>query len=178
VTSSAAILSARGGYQKPAALTIAQTYEMNRLWERCPDLSAKQIGERFGVTKNTVIGRAHRGRWVRAEKSLPPPKEKPKREIKLPPHALENRFSFQDLLDMQGLWDAGETIISIAAKFGVTDNGIYKLAWRQEWMPRPTAAELAAPAPTTLQQRLAALHRRLNAVLEETRERPEWRVAA
>jgi hypothetical protein len=33
------------------------------LWEQRPELSASRIGERFGMTKNAVIGQAHRRGW-------------------------------------------------------------------------------------------------------------------
>jgi hypothetical protein len=36
---------------------------MQHLWDGSPELSAKQIGERLGVTKNTVIGHANRRGW-------------------------------------------------------------------------------------------------------------------
>ena len=38
--------------------------EMQRLWEHEPDVSAVEIGERFGVTKNVVIGQAARRNWL------------------------------------------------------------------------------------------------------------------
>lgn len=37
--------------------------EMRRLWEECPELRARAIGVLLGVTKNTVIGQAHRRGW-------------------------------------------------------------------------------------------------------------------
>jgi hypothetical protein len=40
--------------------TLAQ---MRALWEGSPELSAAAIGARLGVTKNTVIGQAHRRKW-------------------------------------------------------------------------------------------------------------------
>jgi hypothetical protein len=37
---------------------------MRSLWEGSPELSAKAIGERFGVTKNVIIGQANRRGWM------------------------------------------------------------------------------------------------------------------
>lgn len=37
---------------------------MRELWEFSP-MSASQIGARFRTTKNSVIGQAHRGGWVK-----------------------------------------------------------------------------------------------------------------
>jgi hypothetical protein len=33
------------------------------LWEGSPELSATDIGERVGMTKNAILGLAHRGGW-------------------------------------------------------------------------------------------------------------------
>jgi hypothetical protein len=45
---------------------------MQQLWEDSLELSAAMIAERFGVTKNVVIGRATRGQWKRRGPSRPP----------------------------------------------------------------------------------------------------------
>lgn len=37
---------------------------MRELWERHPELSAAAIGERFGVSRNVVIGMANRRKWA------------------------------------------------------------------------------------------------------------------
>ena len=50
-------------------LTAADLADMRRLWETEPDIGAAAIGAMFGVTKNVVIGRAHRGRWGSPERS-------------------------------------------------------------------------------------------------------------
>lgn len=57
------ILSPRGGYQPTFPLTPDQLDQMRRLWEGAPELSARLIAEEFVVTKNTVIGHAHRKGW-------------------------------------------------------------------------------------------------------------------
>lgn len=38
---------------------------MQHLWEEAPELSVTDIGKRLGVSKNTVIGQAHRRNWKR-----------------------------------------------------------------------------------------------------------------
>jgi len=38
-------------------------WPMQHLWEGSPELSAKKIGARLGVTKNVVIGHANRRGW-------------------------------------------------------------------------------------------------------------------
>lgn len=52
--------------------------KIRNLWENHLELSAAQIGERFGITKNAVIGHAHRRGWERRRKDPPrPPAYKP-----------------------------------------------------------------------------------------------------
>ena len=48
---------------------------MRELWEGHPEITAKVIGERFGISKNAVIGHASRKQWAaRGETPEPPPK--------------------------------------------------------------------------------------------------------
>lgn len=56
-----------------AARTDLDLERMRLLWEGSPDLSAADIGERFGVSKNIVIGHATRGRWKARRDSTRPP---------------------------------------------------------------------------------------------------------
>ena len=51
------------------AFTEDQKLEIKRRWCETTDSAAK-IGATFGVTKNVIIGIAHRGRW---SKKLSPP---------------------------------------------------------------------------------------------------------
>lgn len=46
------------------ALSPDALARMRALWEGSPELSAAVIGERFGVSKGAVIGRADRGGWT------------------------------------------------------------------------------------------------------------------
>ena len=55
--------------------TLAQ---MRALWEGSPELSAKAIGERFGVSKMVVIGQAQRRQWKPRRES---PGAEPKSKI-------------------------------------------------------------------------------------------------
>lgn len=45
-------------------MTAEQKAEARRLWDR-GELSASEIAKAIGITKNTIIGMAHRGSWVR-----------------------------------------------------------------------------------------------------------------
>lgn len=47
----------------PSSVTADQLAEMRRLWETEPGLSARDIGARFGVSRNAVIGHANRRGW-------------------------------------------------------------------------------------------------------------------
>ncbi len=45
------------------------------VWEGSPELSAAEIGGRFGMTKNAILGLAHRGGWApRAIASITEPR--------------------------------------------------------------------------------------------------------
>lgn len=160
---------------KREPLTPAQVARMQTLWEGSPDLTALVIGERFGVSKNTVIGQAARGQWTPRGTSRArtrPVKQKPtftgKRMPTLYPARLEARLSESDMASMRGLWDAGTPISHIARQFGVADSSVRGLAERLEWWPYPTEAELTAPDPPTLHDRMDAEHARMDAVLAET----------
>lgn len=56
------VLSTRGGKQPPFPITPEQIVEMRQLWES-REMPARLIAERFNVTKNAVIGHAHRKGW-------------------------------------------------------------------------------------------------------------------
>ena len=51
---------------KPPTFDPSLLGPMQELWEGSPELSVSQIGARLGVTKNVVMGQAHRRGWVRA----------------------------------------------------------------------------------------------------------------
>lgn len=56
-------------------LSEEQLQEARRLWTEEPT-TATEIGLRFGVSKNTIIGLAHRRGWLRHGRT-PPPKPTP-----------------------------------------------------------------------------------------------------
>jgi hypothetical protein len=57
-------------YQKYDDITLIQ---MQQLWEHAPELTAARIAERFAdMTKNTVIGQAHRRGWQPRRKRYEP----------------------------------------------------------------------------------------------------------
>lgn len=45
-------------------MTPAQETKARELWETRPDLTAEAIGERYGMSRNAIIGIAHRRRWA------------------------------------------------------------------------------------------------------------------
>lgn len=47
-----------------SALSADQLDHMRALWENAPELNSVVIGERFGVSKNVVIGHAARRGWA------------------------------------------------------------------------------------------------------------------
>lgn len=56
------MMDARHG-GNPSALSPAQQQEAADLWE-AGELTGTQIGARFGVSKSTIIGLAHRRGWL------------------------------------------------------------------------------------------------------------------
>lgn len=158
------VLSSRGGLKASHGLTAAQIAEMEALW--IEGVSAAAIGIRFGVSKNTVIGHVRRRKWKRPPRPLNAPLQRQRRRRA---DCVEAQLTEAQLWQMRGLWDGGETAAGIAKRFGISDKTVRQLAERAEWLSRPTRAELGSPPPTTLHQRLAAIHARMDAVLAETR---------
>lgn len=63
---------ARGLFAPPVNPDNLDEALMRDLWENHREVSASEIAEQFGVTKNVVIGRAHRREWVKRGASSPP----------------------------------------------------------------------------------------------------------
>lgn len=65
------------------------------------------------------------------------------------------------------MWEAGRTAGQIAQRLGVTRNAIIGLANRGKWPPHGEAQQwLTGPEPTTLFERLDALHAKFDAVVK------------
>lgn len=74
-----------------------------------------------------------------------------------------------NLEHMRELWDGSEGLSAavIGERFGVSKNVVIGIAHRKGWGNRPSKAELAAPRPKTLHDRMAALHAMMDQVLSE-----------
>ena len=82
------------GYREPPVPPLKYDTDtlarMQELWEHAPELSAVKIAARFNVTKNTVIGQAHRREW------------KPRRERTTEPTAMQDRLDALDVFPPTG----------------------------------------------------------------------------
>lgn len=76
------------------------------------------------------------------------------------------KYAPEILTEMQRLWEQEPDVnsVQIGARLGVTKNVVIGQACRRGWAPRRVDYE-----PTTLPQRLDAMHRSMDALLIETR---------
>lgn len=119
---------------------------MRELWEDSPELSARIIGERFGVTKNVVIGRADRGEW------------KPRRRAMDEPHPSWPAERVAELLKLDA---AHLGYAEIGRRLGCSRRAAHSKLSRLR-------ARGDLSQPRTIFDRLAAAHARMDAVLAAT----------
>lgn len=107
--------------------------------------------------------------------SRPQDPGKPRVSLNLAPHrrptstprASRRRDQPVDYAAMRVLWETSDlTAALIGERFGISKNAVIGLAGRGEWIPRGGSNQ---PPPSTLMQRMDALHATMDALLAATR---------
>lgn len=123
----------RGEQVGGAKLTSEDVIEIRRLYA-IEQLSQPDIAQRFGVTRECVSGIIRGRTWTHLNSELPVKLSDPKRHGKVGSRNNSAKLTEETVKEIRRLYaGGGETLCSLAAKFGVSQAAVGHVIVRRSW---------------------------------------------